>query len=261
MLRFVTLAATGLCLSYGTSALGNPRQLAFSYPATTLPEGRVELEQSLNFIPVRVLREGAGSSEVVTAARFQLETELEYGVTDQLEVAWYFVSGQEASATDPRFQFKGVKQRARYRFGYLGQSPVECTAYLEVAELHNEIEFEEKLILTARADAFTFFTNLWVEQEWYFQADQWEFTYNPTFGVAYAPIPAVSLGAEYFMHGKFENGFEGSYHYAGPNLMLQAGEVWLTTGAYVRLDSLTKDVKVDDPWGKLWFRSVIGLGF
>lgn len=259
MQKLRPLAAFVACLSLAGVAHANPRQLAFTYPSTTLAEDDIELEQYVDIVPVRVPRQEAGGTQAVTSLRFNLQTEVEYGITDRLEFAWYFVAGQDA-ALGESLRFDGVKQRLRYRFGYPGQYPVDTAVYVEVAEMHDEIEIEEKLIVTKRLGAATLFANLWVEQEWYFQEGEWEFVYNPTLGAAYYVTPGLSLGADYWMRGEFERGLQGSYHYLGPNVMFQAGNFWLTTGVYARLDNLTKDSQLEDPYGRVWIRSILGIG-
>ena len=43
--------------------------------------------------------------------------------------------------------------------------PLDVALYFDIAELHNELEFEEKILLSKQAGPFNFITNLWVEQE------------------------------------------------------------------------------------------------
>jgi hypothetical protein len=49
------------------------------------------------------------------------------------------------------------------------------------------------------------------------------------------------------------------HHYLGPTLLYQTGMVFLSLGAYARLDGVAKSAVVDDPYGKLWVRSIVGL--
>jgi hypothetical protein len=260
MTRSARWLLVGFGLLWSVPVAANPRQLAFSYPATTLPESGIEVEQFVDLVPVRVLSEQTAGSRAVTSLRFDLQTEIEYGITDRLEFGWYFMAGQGAGDGQQALRFEGIKQRLRYRFGFPGQYPVDAGVYLEIAEKHDEFEIEEKVILTRRLGALTLFANLWVEQEWLFQADDWKFFYNPTFGAAYSASPALSLGLEYWTRGEFANGLEGSHHYLGPNVMVQGGELWLTTGVYARMDALTKSTQLDDPWGKVWIRTIVGIG-
>jgi hypothetical protein len=40
---------------------------------------------------------------------------------------------------------------------------------------------------------------------------------------------------------------------------LQFGKLWWSVGAYLRLDDMKRAVEIDDQYGHLWVRSVIGL--
>ena len=257
----------------GGTAHANPRPLPFSYPYVTLPEGSLEVEQYVDMIPVRVARElDDGTLEGVTSIRAQLTTELEYAVTDRLEVALYFAFRQGASAGTPFLRFQGLKQRARYRFAEAGEWPVDVGIYVEIAELHDEFEFEEKLLLSRQFGGVTMVANLWVEQEYYFQTKETKYIYNPTLGGSFDVKPWLQVGAEYWARGRFDSssgdviGANGSsdaptrtLHYAGPTVMVQGSKAWLSVGAYARLDNVGDAPIVDDPYGKVWVRAIAGI--
>jgi hypothetical protein len=79
------------------------------------------------------------------------------------------------------------------------------------------------------------------------------------------------LGLEYWARGRFddpkeeandgEEGTSGTRHYLGPTLLLQSGEAWWSTGIYARLDHLTEAAVPEDPYGKVWVRTMVGMGF
>jgi hypothetical protein len=251
----------------------NPRPLPFSYPYVTLPEGSFEIEQHVDLIPVRVARELPDDTlEGVTSVRSQLTTELEYAVTDRLEVALGFAFRQGASAGTPSLRFQGLEQRVRYRFADAGEWPVDVGIYLEIAEFHDELAFAEKILLSRTFGGVTMVANLWVEQEYDFQTNATKHIYNPTVGGSYDVRPWMQVGAEYWARGRFDStagdviGQTGStdaptrtLHYAGPTVMVQATKVWLSVGAYARLDNLGDAPIADDPYGKLWVRAIVGI--
>lgn len=253
----------------GGTAAANPRPLPFSYPYETLLAGKLEIEQYLDFVPVRVARENPdGTLEGVFSNRSVLQTEIEYGLTDHIEVSWYFVFQQGASADTPFLRFQGVKQRARMRFAEAGEWPVDVGIYLELAEFHDEIEFEEKILLSKRFGRWSVVANLWVEQEYYFQVHESKFIYNPTAGFTYEISPKLTVGLEYWSRGRFDDPDDdvqisdapsGARHYAGPTMLVQKDQVFLGIGAYLRLDHLGDNAVVDDPFGKMWFRAVLGI--
>lgn len=249
-------------------ATANPRPLPFSYPYETLPPGKLEIEQYADVIPVRVTRENPdGTLSGVFSQRSMLQTELEFGITDRLELGWYFVFEQSASADAPFLRFRGIKQRLRLRLAESGDWPVNVGLYLEAAEFHDEVELEEKILLSRRLGPVNLVANLWVEQEYYFQTDELKLIYNPTLGATYELSPRVIVGGEYWVRGRFgrgggttEDAPAGARHYLGPTLLLQSGEVWLALGAYLRLDNLGSDYVAGDPYGKVWIRALIGFG-
>ena len=131
----------------------------------------------------------------------------------------------------------------------------------EVATFHDEIEVEEKLILDYRRGRMRAQANLWVEQEWYFVDDLTRYVFNPAAGATYQLSPAFTVGAEYWVRGRFDDdGGEGARHYAGPTFMAQRGEYWIAAGVYARLDALGEATAVDDANGKVWVRLVAGIG-
>ena len=253
----------------GSGALATPRPLPFSYPAETLPKESLELEQIVDVVPVRVAREEAAGSKAVTSLRSELTTEFEYGLTDKVEIALYFAFRQAASATSPYFQFRGIKQRVRWEISDQSYWPLGLGVYGEIAEYHDEFEFEEKILLSRHFGRIGVQANLWVEQEYYFQDDDWRFIYNPTAGGYYEFSPNFTLGAEYWARGRFdsdgiatataEDAPSTTKHYAGPTAMLQRGEYFVSAGAYVRLDHLADTIAVGDQWGRFYGRLMLGL--
>lgn len=256
------------CVTVASPAFATPHPLPFSYPYATLPSGATEVEQYVDLIPVRVARELPGSTESLPAIRSALTTELEVGITDHLELGWYFAFEQSAAAAGPALRFSGVKQRLRYRFAEEGEWPVDLGVYLEVAELYAEIEVEEKILISRRFGPVTVVSNLWIEQEYFFQRAEWKHLYHPTLGVTFEASPRVSPGLEYWVRGTFGEAppaaagelEEKPHHYLGPTLLLQLGETFLSLGAYARLDDFGKAQAPGDPWGKLWVRALLGVG-
>ena len=257
-------------VALASTAAANPHPNPFSYPYETLPAGKLEVEQYLDLVPVRVeLEHPDGTIDGVTSLRSVHVTELEYGITDRLELGWYFQFRQGASSTTPFLRFDGVKQRLRYRFAEADTFPIDIGIYVELAEFHNEIEFEEKLLLRKRLGEINLVANLWVEQEWYFQTKDTKFIYNPTVGASYEINPKVIVGAEYWARGRFDEAGAAdamtsdaptsAHQYLGPTLLLQSSNVFLSLGVYARLDGIGKAAVVDDPYGKLWVRTIVGV--
>ena len=78
------------------------------------------------------------------------------------------------------------------------------------------------------------------------------------------------LGLEYWARGRFDEANAtsatgdaptGARHYLGPTFLLQSGEAWWSTGVYARMDHLGDSLQAEDPYGKVWIRTMVGLGF
>lgn len=220
----------------------------------------MEVEQFVDFVPVRVSREGVAGTDAVTSARLDLQTELELGLTDHLEAGFYFVFRQAPGSTVQPLNFKGIKQRLRYRFAEAGDWPLDTGVYFELGQFHDELEVEEKILLEKRLGSLRLAANLWLEHEYLFQTPEWKHIYNPTLAFGYELSPAIALGGEYWLHGRFGEPFRASNHYLGPTARLSKGEYWLTTGVYTKVDDLGVAQAVDSQRGRLWIRLLLGIG-
>jgi hypothetical protein len=255
------LVSLALCLPAVASA--TPHPLPFSYTWETLNNDQLEVEQYVDLTPVKLQQEQAdGTLKGVFDLGSTLITEIEYGLTDRIEGGFYFQFKQDAGG---QLGFDGIKQRLRFRLGQPGG--LDVGLYIELAELHDEIELEEKLLLQYRTGKLNFVANLWIEQEYEFQKEELELVANPTAGVVYQFSPKFLGGIEYWGRGKIEleeeemeGGEEAPFvHYLGPTFLAQRGNISLSLGAYLRLDNLGDGSKVDDPFGKLWFRTLLAV--
>lgn len=274
MARWTSAAGIVLAafLLAGGAARGNPRPLPFTYQSETLPEGAAEAEQFIDFTPVRVQSMNTGQSSWYNASQFQ--TEIEYGVTSRLEVAFYFTlvpRGLDGFTSAPTLPLgNGIAQRVRYRLSDPVTWPIDATIYGEVVENEREIELEAKLILQRRFGALRLITNLWAERELYFDGRR-EWVLNPTLGATYELRPQVHVGVEGWMRAEYldesRQGLSavGRYNvsphiYAGPAVLLNFGRVWWTAGAYLRTDDLQRASQVGDAYGRFWVRTIVGVG-
>jgi hypothetical protein len=253
--------ATVVAASHPASA--NPRPLPYTYPYETLPAEGAEIEQYVDLTPLRVADPGGGAP--IWDQAYQLQTEFEYGITDRLELGLYLVFVNDPGGP---LAFDGVKQRLRYRFADEGEWPVDVGLYGEVAEFHDELEFEQKLILSKRFDKIRVMANFWFEQSLEHYEGDLEAKFRPVGGVTGEITPNFHVGAEYWGIGKFENEaapgttdhFNGAFHhYVGPAVSLQFGKLWWSTGAYLRLDEMKRSSEVGDQFGHAWVRTVIAV--
>ena len=247
-------------------ARANPRPLPFTYPYETLPAEQAEIEQYIDISPVRIVDpEDATGNGRIWDQQYRLQTEFELGITDRLELGLYVVFTNGAGGP---LAFDGIKQRLRYRFAEEGELPVDTAIYGEISEFHDELEFEEKLILSKRFGNVRAMANIWFEESLEHYEGPLETKFLPTFGVTGQITPVFHLGVEYWGVVKFGNDappgsvphFNDSFHhYIGPTVSLQFGKLWWSTGAYYRTDQAGRSTEVGDQFGHAWVRTVIGI--
>jgi hypothetical protein len=268
--RRAALAAAAAALSLTSAAAANPRPLPFTYQSETLPAGSAEIEQFVDFVPVRALS-STGGADPVWYLGTQFTTEFEYGLTDRLELGLYvtFVPQPgDTFASVPRLPSgNGAKQRLRYRLADPGAWPVDVALYGEVAENEREIELEFKLILQRRLGPVRIITNLWAEHEFYFDGAR-EWVLNPTLGATAELSPRYHVGLEGWMRAEYPVDAPatrvfnlGPHAYVGPTFLANFGRLWWTTGAYARVTDTDRAVMLGDQFGRFWVRTIIGLGF
>ena len=260
--------------AFGTAAgaRANPRPLPFTYQSETLAKGAGEVEQFVDYMPTRVL---SSTSGVVWYGSTQFQTEVEYGLTDSLELALYFTFVPEPSSErymglPTLIQGNGMKQRLRWRLADPQAWPIDVALYGEVAENEREIELEAKIILQRRFGRLRLITNLWAEREFYYDGRR-EWVLNPTAGATVELNERVHVGLEGWMRAELEDGDEeaagprpfnaGPHVYVGPAVLLNFGRMWWTTAVYWRADDPGRTTQVGDAYGPLWVRSVVGIGF
>jgi hypothetical protein len=266
-LRSVFCAGSGaVVIAWAGLVNANPRPLPYTYPYETLPAEQAEIEQYVDISPVRIVDpEDASGNGRIWDQQYKLQTEFELGITDRLELGLYVVFNNDAGGP---LAFDGIKQRLRYRFAEEGEWPVDTAVYGEVSEFHDEIEFEEKLILSKRFGMLRAMANLWFEESLEHYEGELEGSFHPTGGVTAEITPVFHVGAEYWGSGKFENDApagtiahfnNGFHHYVGPAVSLQFGKIWWSTAAYYRLDQAGRSTEVGDQFGHAWVRTVIGI--
>ena len=263
-----------VAVSFPSSAWAHPRPLPFTYTYPTLPKGEVEIEQYVDFEPVKALSSETGKPTFYGATQFQ--TEFEIGITDRLELGLYatFVPrpGDRFAQTPNLPEGNGAKERLRLRLAEEGQWPIDIALYGEVVENEREIELEAKVIFARRIGDVHIVANVTGELEAYFKGTV-EAIFNPSIGVTYQVTPAFHPGFEYWVRAEFPlneavkkgepealSFNDGPHHYVGPAMMFNFGRAWWSTGAYFRVSNVGHVLTPGDAFGPIWFRTVIGVG-
>jgi hypothetical protein len=264
-LSLVSLAPLGALLLPSLAA-ATPRALPMSYTAETLPAGHLELEPSVDYTRVRARDHATGDPAWYGASALQLE--IEYGLTDRLELGLYITSTLESAEFDDKpalLSGNGLKQRLRWRATEPG-GPFDLALYGEVSENEREIELEAKVILQANlGHGLRAVTNLWAEREYYYEGRA-EWVVNPTAALTWEATPAIHPGLEAWLRGEYPDGgvatrgFNlGPHLYVGPTLMVDLGKLWITTGVYLRATDVDHDPAPGEGFGRFWGRVILGI--
>jgi hypothetical protein len=263
------VSALFLCSAAGAT----PEPLPFTYPYETLAKGEAEDEMYGDVTPLRVYADPADPTKGrLWEPYYQLQNEIEFGVTDHVELAWYQVF--EANPLDGGTNvatFDGMKFRARIRLAEAGELPLDVAFYVELEALHDEWSLEEKVILAKRfARRFHWMANLWVEQEMIRPMDDAQrnvdFVVNPTTGITYEVVPSFQPGIEYWGRGVLgarENApvdavNDRLHSFLGPTVHFDWGKLWWSLGVYADLNNVNKPL-VGEAYGPVWVRSLLGL--
>jgi hypothetical protein len=273
-MKVVFIIAATLVLAFATPARANPRPLPFTYPNETLPEGELEIEQYTDVNPLRVPADAADpTAGNVWNPEYRIQTEIEYGLTDRVELGFYqvFLASPQPGG-DGALQFDGLKWRVRTRLAEPGEWPIDVGLYLELETMHDELALEGKVNLQRRFGPARWMTNLWVEEalerpyDTPAQGRAAHFIVNPTTGLTYEVTPTFQPGVEFWARGQIapsgatdqERNNSRVHSFVGPTVHFNFGKLWWSSGLYVHLND-TGTPNPGDAYGPLWFRSVIGL--
>jgi hypothetical protein len=261
-----------LVLTFPRAAAATPVPLPFTYPYETLGQGELEDELYGDVTPLRVNADPTGVKPgTLTEPAYVLQNEIEFGVTDHVELAWYQVF--EATPQDGgtnAMTFDGFKFRGRFRVAEAGELPVDLAFYLELETLHDEWSLEEKVILAKRFGRMHWMANLWVEEEdnrpFDGSAQFFDFVFNPTTGFTWEVAPWFQPGVEYWARGVYGSREATSidainhrlHHFVGPTVHFDWGKLWWSLGVYADCNNVNAP-QVGEIYGPVWVRTLLGL--
>ena len=204
----------------------------WTYDYSSLAKGSAEIEYYLT----TTTRDRQTSSQT----DWQHQVELEYGLTDHLDVALYQVFEQPAGGA---FHYGGFKARVRYRVAEKDELPIDVVLYAEHEEATDgDNAFEGKVILAKDLGKINLAYNQIYERK--YNSGKGEHEYAA--GVSYEVEPSVRFGLE--SKGSFT---EGEYS-AGPTLAWSGGRIWANIGALYGFNRKTSDRQI---------RFLLGLPF
>ena len=249
----------------------------YSYTTDTLPQGRWELEQTYW---------GKFGKAQGDYANSLFRTELEYGVTDNFQTAFYvntrhvYASQNNQDGTtggedvpddaDPNssfndFKFDSVSLEAFYRVLSPYKDPVGLAVYIEPAVGPDKFELESKLILQKNFldDRLVFAINTTWALEWEQEEEEadWEreMEWENTFGASYRFMNNWWGGVEFRNHQEFEafriTEMEHSAYFLGPTIHYGGKNFWTTTTLLFQLPvarGLKEDQRAEIVDGKIF---------
>ncbi len=227
----------GACLALAMlrTAEADDRNFTYSYEAKTLPKGGWELEQWAT------LQEGKESGRWTTLL---LRTEIEYGITDQLNASIYLNAEYQANHDVPGeddvhdFGFTSMSTEWKYKLTDPSADAVGSLLYGELLLSNDKYEIEGKIVLSKAVGSFTFAYNfIWeavlersddpaTSPQW-----AWEHEVSNTLGASYSISPNYAVGVEAYDVSRFERSLGGAHthaYYAGPNVHYSGGGWWAT---------------------------------
>jgi hypothetical protein len=216
------------CLFASTGvARADLRSFTHTYEYSTVPEGRtaVELWHS----------QTRATSESTSPQLYQGILELEHGLTDHWDMAFYTVLEQIAAGpmSSESLHLAEAKLETRYRLADRGEWPVDTMLYLELAKEFGEslYEVEGKVIGARDFDDLTVAANAIVEIKVGKDAMETEPEVGWAVGATYQAHPKVRVGAESWG-------------------MVEEGEVYASVGPAVSLS----------PSSNFWTAITVGFG-
>lgn len=227
-----SIFATAL-LATAVSASAGQRKFAYSYEVLTAPAGSVEFE---NWVTWKH-RSGDGRVD-----QFDFRHELEFGVTDRLQVGLYVA---DWSLTDTRDQSRARYQHSGVEVIYNLSNPttdfVGSALYGELLVGDRSVELEGKLLLQKNFGPVTLAYNAIIEAEWEGASlqhlDERRGEFAQTLGVSYQLTPHFLVGAELLHEVDLPEWRAAgkSIVFAGPNVSVRAGRCYATVAGLFRV--------------------------
>lgn len=205
-------------------ARASQRDYVWTQEYATLGKGSAEIE----FYKTAVTRDRASGQTDWTQ-----QLELEYGITDRLNVGLYEVYEQPAESKT--VSYAGYKLEVKYRVAERNDLPVDILLYGEhEASALGASAFEGKLIFSKDIGK----ANVSYNQIYKYKYSPGKTEHEYAAAVSYEIVPWLRFGVE-------SKGNYTDYEYsAGPTLSWTGNRIWANLGALYALNSRTNDQEV-----------------
>lgn len=222
-----------LSLLMAASAGADQRNYVWTYDYTTVSKGNAEVE----FYSTAV----AKNTPTGKASEWTQQLEIEYGVTNHLDLGMYQVFKQAPHSST--LQYEGYKLRLRYRLKEKNELPLDVLLYAEhIVNNEEENEFEGKLVLAKDIGKLNVAYNQILEQG--YSSGHAEHGYAA--GVSYEVLPWLRAGLE------SKGNYTEDEYALGPTLAWTGNRIWANIGVAYGLNNNTSDRSV---------RFILGIPF
>lgn len=220
------IAAIAVATFLSAAASASERRFTYVYEATTQPKGAFEFE---NWVTWK--KSDSGSV-------FDFRHELEYGLTDRLQLALYLADWR---VRDGHAVYRDTALELMYNMTNPSTDLLGSALYGEVQLGDRKFELEGKIILQKNVERWVFGYNATLEAEW--EGDtSWHFderkgVFEQTLGASYQISPRFLVGGELLHEIEFEDWEDAGDNivYLGPNVSWRTGKFWVTVTGLVQL--------------------------
>jgi hypothetical protein len=235
--RLAALAAALLVPAFTSSA--TERRFAYTYETTTTPKGAVEIENWVTWKHI-------GEPGTTHTDLFQFRHELEFGITDRLQLGVYLFDWQynrkDEEGHKARWEHSGfelIYSLTNPTTDFLGSA-----LYFEAVAGESSLEIEGKLLLQKNFGPLRVAYNLVLEAEWegekFGRFDERNGEFAQTLGVSYDINKNFSVGAEVLHEIPLPEWSEAadSNVFIGPNASVRFGRVFVTGTALLQVTNV-----------------------
>ena len=215
----------GLAIGWSALASGTERRFAVSYETTTAPAGTFEIEQQFAW------EKGGGFDT------FTFRHEVEFGVTDRLQLAVYLYDFEFARQPGSRATtWGGSGIEAVYQLTDPNKSFIGSALYGEALVSDTSLELEGKLLLQKNFGPLMLVYNGVVEAHWEDRYSHQVGVLEQTLGLSYQLHPRFSVGVEAKHEVEFDDWSHsgGNAVFVGPNVAFRKGNFFLAVAALFR---------------------------
>jgi hypothetical protein len=227
--RFQRLSFAVVLVASSTIALADPRPFTFAYDTYSEGKGNWEYEQWVTY--------QTHKDEDRSFSSYNLRHEVEFGVTDNFDLAFYVPTWRYEDTNDHTgARFDSVGAEAIFYVLNPVNDPIGLGLYGEVAVGEDSLAFEYKLLVQKDWRNWTFLYNLVLESEFKGvfntkEENELEGVLGHVFGVSYGLGHGIHLGAEARIESAYADWsrYEHTSVYAGPAISYASGGHWWAT--------------------------------